>query len=777
MFSLHYRFRNCFLEQDQVLASFKNFLSLKHGFHSSVHIPRPNPSSLNRSMLSYLHNNRPSLALETLRKQIQFGGTSGLNENTIAIAFKSCCGNLKTGSQIHGLTISAGFNSYVTVHNSLISFYCKSGQFKQAFDIFRSLENPDIVSWNTILSGFQCSEDAAEFAVEMHRKGVVFDAVTYTTIISFCSDPPELLGIQIHSQILKSGFGAENYVGNALITMYSRWCRLEEAKMVFNEMAYRDLVSWNAVICGYVQEGNNGLEAILLFVDMVKEGLKLDHVSFSSAISACGHVKNLDMGRQVHSLALKTGYGVHVSVCNVLISMYSKCEITHSAKMVFESMTDRNVVSWTTMISLNEETAVSLFKEMQLDGVCPNEVTYVGLIQAISSQDLVEGGKLIHGCCIKTGFITKLNVSNSFITMYAKFEYMEEARKVFNELSHGEIVSWNALISGYAQNGLYQEALETFLSAIMEFLRPNKFTFGSVLNAIASAEPVSLRHGRRCHSHIIKLGVHTEISVLGALLDMYAKRGSIDESRAVFEETTERSLVAWTAIISAYSRHGDFETVMSLYEEMIEEGVKPDSITFLPILAVCGRRGMVDMGMKIFNSMVNDHKIEPSPEHYSSMVDMLGRAGRLDLAEEFMDKMPTKPGLPVLQSLLGSCRTHGNVELGIKVGEVLIGMEPEESGSYVLMSHMYAEKGEWEKVAKIRKGMRDKGVKKLTGLSWADVGEVHGSMYMHGFCSEDKSHPQTEDIYKMVEYIGLEMKLLEMQNQRIGKDNIYLYNG
>ncbi|KAI3984550.1 hypothetical protein MKX01_040427 [Papaver californicum] len=370
-------------------------------------------------MLSYLHDNLPSLALETLRKQIQFGGMSALNENTFAIAFKSCCGNLKTGSQIHGLAISSGFDSYVTVHNSLMSFYCKSGQFNRAFEIFRSLENPDIVSWNTILSGFQCSEDAVEFAAEMHRKGVVFDAVTYTTVISFCSDPPELLGIQIHSQILKSGFGAENFV-------------------------------------------------------------------------ACGHVKNLNMGRQVHSLALRTGYGVHVSVCNVLISMYSKCEITHSAKMVFESMTDRNVVSWTTMISLNEETAVSLFKEMRLDEVCPNEVTYVGLIQAISTQDLVKGGKMIHGCCIKTGFITKLNVSNSFTTMYAKFESMEDSKKVFNELNHKEIVSWNALISGYAQNGLYLEALETFVSAILESLQPNKFTFGSVLSAIASAEPVIL---------------------------------------------------------------------------------------------------------------------------------------------------------------------------------------------------------------------------------------------------------------------------------------------
>ncbi|OVA14408.1 Pentatricopeptide repeat [Macleaya cordata] len=718
-------------------------------------------------MLSCLRKNLPFLALETLKKHLQCGSHNAIDEVTVAIALKSCCGDLKLGSQIHGFAISSGFDSYLTVHNSLMSFYCKAEQFNRAFKIFVNLKNPDIVSWNTILSGFKCTEDAVKFSVQMHLNGVVFDAVTYTTVLAFCSDFPEVFGIQIQSQIVKYGFGSEIFVGNALITMYSRWGQLEEAKKVFDEMPRKDLVSWNAIICGYTQEGTYGLEAILVFVDMMREGMKLDHVSFSSVVSACGHEKSLDLGRQIHSLVLKTGYSAHVSVCNVLISMYSKCEFIDEAKMVFESMVNRNVVSWTTMISLSEEEAISLFNEMRLDAVYPNEVTFVGLIHAISTKDLAKEGQMIHGCSIKTGYLSEFNVSNSLITMYAKFGSMEESKKVFNDLNSREIISWNALISGYAQNGLCQEALETFLSAIMDSLQPNHFTFGSVLSAIGSAEPVSLRHGQRCHSHIIKLGLNTDIIVSGALLDMYAKRGNISESRTVFEETTERSLVAWTAIISAYSRHGDFETMVGLYEEMLKAGVKPDSITFLAVLTACGRRGMVDMGMKIFNSMVNNHKIEPSPEHYSSMVDMLGRAGRLELAEEFMDRMPTRPGLSVLQSLLGACRIHGNVEMGRKVGEILMEMEPKESGSYVLMSNLYAEKGEWDKVAKIRRGMREKGVKKEVGLSWVDVGDVvHGSMYMHGFSSDDKSHPRAEEICRMVECLGSEMKFLEIENER-----------
>ncbi|KAF8400658.1 hypothetical protein HHK36_013957 [Tetracentron sinense] len=716
-------------------------------------------------MLTCLNKNLQFEALDVLRKQLQWRTDNTINEVTIAIALKACRGDPKPGCQIHGFAISSGFDSYLTVSNSLMSMYCKSGQFDRAFDIFESLNNPDIVSWNTVLSGFRKSEDAFGFALRMNVSGVVFDAVTYTTVLAFCSKLKELLfGFQLHSPILKSGLEPDTFVGNALITMYSRWGHLEEAKQMFDEMPSRDSVSWNAMLSGYTQEGNYGLEAIWVFVEMVREGVKLDHVSFSSVVSACGHERSLELGRQIHGLILRTGYGTHVSVCNVLMSMYAKCEVMEHTKMVFENMTECNVISWTTMISIYEEDAMSLFNQMKRDGVYPNDVTFVGLIHALSSKNLAKEGQMIHGFCIKTSFLSELNVSNSLITMYSKFSSMEESKKVFEELNCREIISWNALISGYAQNKQCLEALLTFLSAILES-QPNQFTFGSVLNAIGAAEPVSIKHGQRCHSHIIKLGLNTDPVVSCALLDMYARRGSIYESQRVFSETLQRSQIAWTAIISAHAKHGDYETVMSLFEEMEREGIQPDSITFLAVLTACGRRGMVDMGLRIFDSMVNDHRMEPSQEHYSCVVDMLGRVGRLEKAEQFVGQMHTMPGLSVLQSLLGACRIHGNVEMAKRVSEALMEMEPMESGSYVLMSNMYAEKGDWEKVAKMRKRMRERGVKKEVGFSWVDVGDVDGSMYMHGFSSDDKSHPQAEEICWIAECLGLEMRFLERERE------------
>ncbi|KAK6161767.1 hypothetical protein DH2020_005148 [Rehmannia glutinosa] len=709
----------------------RNSCSYYHGHHMLDEIPKPPHVSLHRFMLNLIHQNRQGEALNVFKKHLQMG-LSGIDEVAIAIASKACLGHPKLGSQIHGFAVVSGFVTYVSVCNSLMNVY--------------------------LLSGYENNKNALLFARGMHSAGIVFDAVTCTTIVAHCTDGQEFdFGFQLHCHVLKSGLKAEVFIGNALVTMYSKCGEIVDADRVLDEMSYKDLVSWNAILSGYVQEGSYGLEAILGFIEMVKGGMKLDHVSFTSVISACGQERNLDFGKQVHALAMKRGYGTHVSVCNVLMSMYSKCEIVKDAQLVSEKIIDRNVVSWTTMLSINEEDAVDLFKEMIRHEIYPNDVTFVGLIHAITKQGMMQEGLMVHGFCIKSNFLSETHVANSFITMYGKLKLVDDCIKVFEELDYREIISWNALISSYSLNEMYPEALQAFLSASKE-LQPNPYTFGSVLHAIASSESISLRQGQRCHGCVRKLGLNTDPVVSGALLDMYAKRGSICESQKIFHELTQKGQVAWTAIISAYSRHGDYESVMKYFKKMVMENVKPDSITFLSVLTSCGRNGMVDMGIEIFNSMINDHSVEPSAEHYSCIVDMLGRAGRLKEAEEFLNQIPGGPGISVLQSLLGSCRIYGNVEMAIKVSDALIAMEPNESGSYVLMSNLYAEKGKWDKVAKMRRMMRDRKVTKEVGFSWADVGNVDDSIYLHGFSSGDKSHALSEEIYVMAELLGSEMK-------------------
>ncbi|XP_072961383.1 pentatricopeptide repeat-containing protein At4g32430, mitochondrial-like [Typha angustifolia] len=699
-----------------------------------------------------------SSPLKTIRDHLRFD--IPLNPATISTAITSCLTS-QSITQLHAYVVSSGFDSYTFISNSLMTVYSKTGSFYIAHKLFDDLPNRDVVSWNTILSGFADAIHALEFVSMMARAGVPFDAVTLTTSLAFAADIRDVeFGQQLHSVILRCGFCVDTFVMNALITTYARSEFLDEAERVFDEMVFKDLVSWNALICGLTQEGNHELEAIQLFLKMVREeGMRPDRISFASVIPACGHKGLIRLGCQIHCFAEKVGLAAHVSLSNVLISMYYKCGNLGSAGTVFKTTKERNVVSWTTIISMDPDNAISLFNDMRLDGVQPNDVTFVALIFAVTSDHLLREGQMIHGVCVKTGILAEVNVSNSLITMYAKLQCVKDSRRIFDGMVYKEIVTWNSLVSGYAQNQLCKEALEIFSSLILH-LKPNQYTFGSILSSITTAETVSLTYGQTCHCCIVKLGLNTDEYVSGALIDMYAKRGSIDESQKAFEETVQRSLISWTAIISAHAKHGNYETVMSLFDNMVSSGITPDSVALLAVLVACGCKGMVDKGQDIFNSMMLERRVDLWPEHYACLVDMLGRAGRLVEAEELLKQIPTGPGISALQSLLGSCRVHGNVEMGKRVADLLMEMEPAESGTYVLISNIYAEKGEWEHVAKIRKGMRERGVKKEVGFSWVDAG-IRDSIHMHKFSSDDMTHPLAKEIYSVANSVGLEMKLLD----------------
>jgi pentatricopeptide repeat protein len=243
---------------------------------------------------------------------------------------------------------------------------------------------------------------------------------------------------------------------------------------------------------------------------------------------------------------------------------------------------------------------------------------------------------------------------------------------------------------------------------------------------------------------------------------MYAKRGSLEQSRKAFEGAAHRSLIVWTAMISANAKHGSYDAVMRLFDDMVRSGVAPDGVVLLSVLTACRYSGAVDTGKQIFDSMVAEYRIELWPEHYACVVDMLGRAGRLEEAEELMLKMPSGPSISALQSLLGACRIHGNTSIAERVANILTETEPAESGAYVLLSNIYAEKGDWRGVAKVRRQMRERGVTKEIGFSWVDFGAgTSESMHLHKFSSDDTTHPLAEEICRVAEELGWEMKLMK----------------
>jgi pentatricopeptide repeat protein len=654
--------------------------------------------------------------------------------------------------------VTSGLFSQIPVSNSLINAYRRAGYSSIALELFLVSPNRDTVSWNIIISGFTCVVRGMKFVLQMLRAGFPLDATTISTILSFSSNSSDFLsGFQIHSLAYISGHASHTVVGNALITFYSRSGFMDDAQKMFDEMLVRDTVSWNAFIYALAQEGNNGSEVIPLFLRMLKEDRVCPNkTTIATVMPFCGSIK---LGAQLHCLSSKIGVDGDILVCNVLMSMYYMNGARDYVRNVFSGMKLRDVFSWTSMISIYPNDAVSLFNEMRQDEVMPNDVTLVALLSAIPHNYSMHEGGMVHAICYRFGLLFKVNVLNSLITMYARLGSMCHAKMVFDDMPVRNIISWNALISGYQKNGLREEMLQIFSSLVLH-LEPDQYTFGSVLSSISTGDMVSLVFGRLCHCYLYKLGSNTDEFVSGALIDMYAKQGSLEDSDKAFNEIINRSIVSWTATISAHSKHGNYARVFNLFENMINSKIAPDGITLLAVLMACGSTGDAITGKIIFDSIYNVYKVEPWPEHYSCMVDMLGKAGRLEEAENLVKLMPCGPSMSALQSLLNACRVHGDVERGDRIADLVLKTDPSDSGAYISISNIYAERGEWENVARVRKEMREKGVKKELGFSWVDVGLLR-SIRMYKFSSGDVGHPMAKEIYEIVESLGSNTRTLQ----------------
>ncbi|XP_057827674.2 pentatricopeptide repeat-containing protein At4g21065 [Cryptomeria japonica] len=744
-------------EYNQLLNKHAKIGNLSYARELFDKMPERNVRSWNAIITGYSQH-RQSKEVMKLLMQMRHAGMQP-DHVTYVAALRSCSGVLEWGRQIHGYVVGSGLQWNVVVCNSLINMYAKCGKLESACKVFDKMPQRDLVSWNTIIGGYAQNgdnEEALEVFCEMYKAGEKPDYVSFTSVLRVCASLEVLeIGKQIQASIVKSGFGFDVFVGNALITVYSKCCSVEGARGIFDKMPQRDGVTWNAMIAGYVQEGWDR-EALQLFEQMQQSGSKPDYITFASIQTACANLEELEYGKQNHAHIIKTGSEIDVSVCNTLVSMYAKCRNMEGACKVFDNMPTRNVVSWTSMITVcaqdgQSEHVTQLFKQMRMSDIMPNQVTYVSLLSAYSSSELLQSGKQVHCLVLKTGYALNVNVANSLVTMYSKCGSIEGARHMFEKMPEREVVSWNAMIAGYAQDGKCEEALEVFCLMQRADMKPNSFTFGSILSACASL--VNLEKGKWIHTFILKIGFESDVFVGSALVDMYAKCGSIDDAYDVFNKMSERNLVSWTVMIAGYAQHGYVEEVLKLFSQMQRVGMKPDHIIFLGVLSSCSRAGLVNEGRHYFNSMSQEYGVTPRLEHYACIVDLLGRAGLLEEAEDFIKKMPLEPNISVWQSLLGACRIHGNMELGKYAAECLLKLEPNDSATYILLSNIYAAANRWEDAARVRKMMRDRGVKKEAGRSWIDINNT-----VHEFVADDSSHPEAEEIYSMLKRLSRQMK-------------------
>ncbi|KAH9326183.1 hypothetical protein KI387_006361, partial [Taxus chinensis] len=484
--------------------------------------------------------------------------------------------------------------------------------------------------------------------------------------------------------------------------------------------------------------------------------IEADYNSYRHLLQWCVNSRAIAEGQQVHAHTIISGFAYILFIANNLVNMYAKCGKIEDARKVFDKMSPRQSITWTTMVSGYaqngpEEEALKLFARMQRAGMRLNNYTFPSVMKASAGIGAIQEGRQIHSCVIKTGFYLDVFAGSALVDMYAKCRVVEHARQVFDEMPDRNVVSWSGMITGYALNGQNEEALKLFGQALVAGVKPNDFTFSTVFSVCANA--TALDHGRQVHCLGVKSAFDLFTFVSSSLVGMYAKCGCIEDARQVFEKLPQRNIAAWNAMIIACGQHGRTEEALELFSQVELAGMTPNDITFLCVLSVCSHAGLVDEGQHYFDSMSRDYGIAPNPEHYACIVDLLGRSGRLQEADEFIKQMPMEPIASVWGALLGACRMHGNMELGILAAEKFSEMEPHNSGARVLLSNIYAAAGRWDEVAKVRKMMRDHGVKKETGLSWIVVKNK-----VHTFVSDDDTHPQAEEIYAKLRTLNDQME-------------------
>ncbi|CAH9086095.1 unnamed protein product [Cuscuta epithymum] len=548
-------------------------------------------------------------------------------------------------------------------------------------------------------------------------------------------------------------FGRHNYYSTAA-TFFNKYV---DKSNVF---------SWNSVIAELSRSGDS-IEALRAFSSMRKLYVTPNRSSFPCAIKSCAALRDLSSGRQFHQQVFIFGYGSDLFASSSLIDMYSKCGELKEARLLFDEIPKRNVVCWTSMITGYMQSdlprdALFLFKELLVEeseslGEKEVYVDAVALVSVLSACSRVSGKTItqgVHGFAMKRGLDEHLGVGNTLIDAYAKCSEVGLSRKVFNEMSEKDVISWNSMIAVYAQSGLSSEAIETFhLLARDQEVKFNAVTLSTLLLACAHAG--ALHFGKCIHDQVIKMCLEDNVYVATSIIDMYCKCGRLVMARKAFDRMKEKNVKSWSAMIAGYGMHGRAKEALNVFYEMNHAGVTPNYITFVSILTACGHAGLLNEGWHWFRAMEHRFHIQPGLEHYSCMVDLLGRAGYLTKAYNLINEMKVIPDSVVWGSLLAACRMHKNVELAEISANKLFEIDSTNCGYYVLLSHIYADAGRWKDMERMRIIMKNKGLTKTPGFSLVELKGL-----VHVFLVGDRQHCQHEKIYAYLNELSIKLKAI-----------------
>ncbi|GMH05245.1 hypothetical protein Nepgr_007085 [Nepenthes gracilis] len=494
-------------------------------------------------------------------------------------------------------------------------------------------------------------------------------------------------------------------------------------------MLERDIVTWNSLIMGCIQNGCFA-NAMDLFKQMRTNGFTPKPELTASILSICSRTDEFKLGREIHGFIIVNGViPESVFLSTAMVNFYMRSCDLRSAFSIFDQMKVRNEVSWTAMINgctANHEYAMALdfFHAMQAENTKANRVTLISILPACAQLGLIKHGKEIHGYAFHRGFDSELCFSAAIIHMYCHFEETSStaAITIMERSAERDIVTWGSIIGSFSRCGNIIEATKYFNRMQLEGMKPNSVTVLAMISACI-AQP-SIASARAIHCYALKSSLFSEAFVGNSILNMYAKCGHPTDSQQIFAELEVRDSYSWSSLISAYGISGCGHKALRVFHEMSERGVEADPIALLSTLSACSHAGLIEEGQQLFEGAIQEGKIPLTIEHYACQIDLLSRAGNLEEACEIVQRMPMKPSIRIWSSLVSACKDFGRLDVAERLASQLILLEPDNAANYTLLSMVYAKFDNWIGAEAVRRVMRVKGLQKKHGYSRIELVNV-----------------------------------------------------
>lgn len=682
---------------------------------------------------------------------------------------------LDIGRAIHAEAQNLGCCSDVVLGNTLITMYKRCGSIVDARDVFDGLSLRDSMSWTVMLAAYVEQGDA-HTALELYEKMCV-EKITPTTNRIFvimlqscailaekeervvvCGRVVKVMAVErgkrIYADAWKHGYGSDLFVVNTLMHMFGKWGCIVEAQHLFDGLSTKDVVSWTAMLGAHV-ELEQFDEAWQLYEEMLESGVSPNDRTFVTALKACSlladreehcfvdgrplKLMSLGKGRTIYADVRSRGYDSDIFVAGALVTLFGKFGSPSDAWNVFDELSQRDLVVWSAMLVAfaecgDEGKVLDLYERMREEGVSLNERTFVCVLRACSmlgereeeaaldgqfvKMKSLDKGRALHADAWRMGFDSDVFVASALISMYGTCGSISDAQNVFDAVSQQNLVVWTAMLAAYARHGQPEKALQLYKQLAENGVALDDVVVLCALHVCSISGALSTC--REIHHSLVSSRKHITDVLASSLIHAYGRCGSMVDAQAVFNGLLQPDVVSWTALMAGYARQGNCAATLQCYKDMELAGVQPNAVTFLSLMSACSHAGLVDKGVAYFESMVRDHGIPAEMEHYSTMVDLLGRAGHVEEALALLTALPVQPDLATWSCLLGACRKHGQIPLGKQAFQTAIRTGPLHSAPYLLMSNMYADAELWDGSKEVTELRLKEGAWKKAGRSWLE---------------------------------------------------------